>query len=80
MNIPADICGELAPGKKIGVGYLLCARALENMCYVCGVNRIGVDGNKLIYNGGSVVFSAKGEVLGFWSRMGKKVLKPFRSA
>ncbi len=42
---------------------LLCARALENICYVCGVNRIGTDGNKLTYNGGSVVFSAKGETL-----------------
>ncbi len=29
---------------------LLRARALENMCYVCGVNRTrNVDGNKLIY-------------------------------
>ncbi len=42
---------------------LLCARALENICYVCGVNRVGTDGNKLTYNGGSVVFSAKGEAL-----------------
>lgn len=49
--------------RRLAWDILLCARALENMCYVCGVNRIGVDGNKLIYNGGSVVFSAKGEVL-----------------
>lgn len=42
---------------------LLRARALENMCYVCGVNRIGTDGNKRIYNGGSIVYSAKGETL-----------------
>ena len=49
--------------RRLSWDTLLCARALENMCYVCGVNRIGVDGNKLIYNGGSVVFSAKGEVL-----------------
>ena len=49
--------------RRLAWDTLLCARALENMCYVCGVNRIGVDGNKLIYNGGSVVFSAKGEVL-----------------
>ena len=44
---------------------LLCARALENICYVCGVNRVGTDGNKLTYNGGSVVFSARGETLTF---------------
>ena len=49
--------------RRLAWDTLLCARALENMCYVCGVNRIGVDCNKLIYNGGSVVFSAKGEVL-----------------
>ena len=49
--------------RRLAWDTLLCARALENMCYVCGVNRIGVAGNKLIYNGGSVVFSAKGEVL-----------------
>ena len=49
--------------RRLAWDTLLCARALENMCYVCGGNRIGVDGNKLIYNGGSVVFSAKGEVL-----------------
>lgn len=42
---------------------LLQARALENMCYVCGVNRIGIDGNQLVYNGGSILYSAKGEIL-----------------
>ena len=42
---------------------LLRARALENMCYVCGVNRVGTDGNHLIYNGGSAIYSAKGETL-----------------
>lgn len=40
---------------------LLQARALENMSYVCGVNRTGIDGNAVAYNGGSVVYSAKGE-------------------
>lgn len=43
---------------------LLCARALENLCYVCGVNRVGTDNNQLPYNGGSTVYSAKGEILG----------------
>lgn len=42
---------------------LLKARALENQCYVCGVNRVGTDGYHLCYNGGSVVYSAKGELL-----------------
>lgn len=40
---------------------LLTARALENMSYVCGVNRIGTDGNGLIYNGGSKLINAKGD-------------------
>lgn len=42
---------------------LLQARALENLSYVCGVNRIGMDGNRLPHNGGSVIYSPKGEVL-----------------
>lgn len=42
---------------------LLPARALENMSYVCGVNRVGTDGNGLNYNGGSIVYSPKGEIM-----------------
>ncbi|MCP3893774.1 MAG: amidohydrolase [Bacteroides sp.] len=42
---------------------LLRARALENMCYVCGVNRIGTDANQLIYKGGSILYSPKGDTL-----------------
>lgn len=42
---------------------LLPARAIENMCYVCGSNRIGTDGNHLAHNGGSCVISPKGEIL-----------------
>ncbi|MGM0377974.1 MAG: amidohydrolase, partial [Bacteroidota bacterium] len=41
---------------------LLKARAIENQCYVAGVNRIGSD-PRLEYNGGSVVYSPKGEVI-----------------
>jgi predicted amidohydrolase len=42
---------------------LLCARAIENQCYVVGVNRVGVDENNLVYNGGSIVVSPMGEQL-----------------
>ena len=42
---------------------LLQARALENMCYVCGVNRIGSDANDTPHNGGSVIISPKGKTL-----------------
>jgi len=43
---------------------LLKARALENQCYVAGVNRIGTDGNGLQHQGDSVLYGAKGEVIG----------------
>jgi len=33
----------------------LRARAIENLCYVVGVNRNGADGNELLYVGGSCV-------------------------
>lgn len=42
---------------------LLQARAIENQCYVCGVNRTGADGHGLTYDGGSVLYSPKGERL-----------------
>lgn len=42
---------------------LLKARALENLCYVCGVNRVGEDSNSLIYNGSSALYDAKGRDL-----------------
>lgn len=42
---------------------LLSARAIENMSYVCGVNRVGVDGLGLSYNGNSMVLNAKGNII-----------------
>jgi len=39
---------------------LLRARAIENQCYVIGVNRIGKDGNQINHTGQSVVFDYKG--------------------
>jgi len=42
---------------------LLKARAIENQAYVIGVNRVGQDGNKVNYAGGSSVFDTKGERL-----------------
>ena len=40
---------------------LLRARAIENLAYVVGVNRIGIDGNQLAYEGASSFVSFKGE-------------------
>ncbi len=42
---------------------LLTARAIENLSYVIGVNRIGVDGNGLPFSGDSMVITPKGEPL-----------------
>lgn len=42
---------------------LLQARAIENMCYVCGVNRIGVDAREFKYHGDSRIISPKGKKL-----------------
>jgi len=39
---------------------LLKARALENQCFVAGVNRVGVDGNNLNYSGNSCVVNMDG--------------------
>lgn len=42
---------------------LLQARAIENQCYVVGVNRVGEDGNQIAYHGGSMIIDPLGEVL-----------------
>lgn len=44
---------------------LLKARAIENMCYTIGVNRIGLDGNGLEYVGHSGVYNVLGEEIAF---------------
>lgn len=42
---------------------LLCARAIENQCYVIGVNRVGTDGNNIYHSGNSLVIDPLGQVL-----------------
>ena len=42
---------------------LLKARAIENMCYTVGVNRVGVDANDLEYSGHSVAYDCLGKKL-----------------
>ncbi|MCC5885265.1 MAG: amidohydrolase [Gammaproteobacteria bacterium] len=44
---------------------LLKARAIENQCYVAGVNRIGLDGNDVPYAGGS----------GCWDPLGRSLVE-----
>lgn len=42
---------------------MLHARAIENMAYVCGVNRVGVDGKGFLFRGDSMIYNAKGKKL-----------------
>ncbi len=43
---------------------LLIARAIENQCYVAGVNRVGMDGKGIHYSGDSVIIDPRGEAIG----------------
>jgi len=42
---------------------LLQARAIENQCYVIGLNRVGADGNDIAYSGDSMIIDPLGDVL-----------------
>jgi predicted amidohydrolase len=42
---------------------LLVARAIENQCYVVGVNRVGNDGNGIYHSGDSLVVDPQGQIL-----------------
>lgn len=52
---------------------LLLARAIENQCYVIGVNRIGADGNQVQYSGDSAVIDYLGEKLSKTERFGDRI-------
>ncbi len=66
---------------------LLQARAIENLSYVAGLNRVGEDGKGILYAGESTIISPKGECL--WQRenieeiythtLNKQELNSFRS-
>ena len=53
----------LGPARAYAWRQLLIARAIENQCYVIGVNRVGRDGNDLDYAGDSLVVGPRGELL-----------------
>ncbi|GAB3193941.1 putative amidohydrolase [Pontibacter aydingkolensis] len=67
---------------------LLQARAIENLAYVVGVNRVGTDGNNHPYSGDSAIIHPKGhrlletsEVEGIHTlTLSKKELENFREA
>lgn len=50
-------------GRRLVWSTLLQARAMENLCYTIGVNRVGTDMSGLSYTGDSALVSPRGEVL-----------------
>ena len=58
---PAAVRRQLAVGARATPWKtLLRARAIENLCFVAGVNRVGTDGNGLHYSGDSAVIDFLG--------------------
>jgi omega-amidase len=49
--------------RNIAWKTLLQARAIENQCYVIGVNRVGEDGNGIYHSGDSMVIDPLGKIL-----------------
>ena len=49
--------------RRIAWKTLLQARAIENQCFVIGVNRVGEDGNKIMYQGDSLLIDPLGKIL-----------------
>lgn len=49
--------------RRLAWKALLQARAIENQCYVIGVNRVGEDGNGIYHSGDSMVVDPLGEIL-----------------
>jgi len=57
------VCANWPESRRKVWSNLLVARALENQCYVCGVNRIGPDGLGLNHAGDSCLIDAYGNAL-----------------
>ena len=53
---------------------LLLARAIENLAFVAGVNRVGEDGNGMQHTGDSMVVNPKGNIL-FQAPAGEEAVK-----
>ncbi len=58
--------------RRLAWKRLLQARAIENQCYVIGVNRVGIDNKGNKYSGDSSVFSPNGEKI--WQESYKPVI------
>jgi predicted amidohydrolase len=65
-NSEYDLLIYVANWPKVRINawnILLAARAIENIAYVVGVNRVGYDGNNHFYNGQSQVVDGLGALL-----------------
>jgi len=49
--------------RNIAWQTLLRARAIENQCYVIGVNRVGNDGNNIYHSGETSLIDPMGEII-----------------
>lgn len=68
------------PAKRVSSwDTLLAARAMENLSYCIGVNRVGTDGYEVEYNGHSAVYDPKGKALCFGEKH-SQILKTHLSA
>ncbi|MFY0593857.1 amidohydrolase [Roseivirga sp.] len=68
VNLAYDLVLYVANWPAVRVSAwdaLLKARAIENVSYAIGLNRVGSDGNDIPYNGHSGAYSFKGDTLAF---------------
>lgn len=66
VNLEYDLSIFIAnwpKARRSAWNVLLQARAVENLCYTVGVNRVGVDGKEIAYSGDSAVVDFKGNHL-----------------
>ncbi len=66
VNLEYDVLIYIAnwpAARVLAWDTLLQARAIENLCYCIGVNRVGIDGTDKRYNGHSGCFNFKGNAL-----------------
>lgn len=66
VNLAYDLSIFVANWPKVrrsAWNVLLQARAIENLCYTIGVNRVGLDGKDIAYSGDSAVVDFKGNHL-----------------
>lgn len=54
------VCANWPASRREAWSTLLRARAIENLCYVAGCNRTGIDGNDGEYSGDSAIINYKG--------------------